>query len=205
MRIEGSIRSWNDERGFGLIAPTQGGQDIFVHAKAFTASARRPQVGRRVSFEIEQRPDGRKRARKVEPTRVVRTPASRRRGPADWGTATLLAIPAFVVLYVVVALRWDVPHFVAAAYALLSIAAFAVYAGDKSAARSGGWRTSEGMHLIIGVLGGWPGSVLGQQWFRHKTTKISFRRSFWQSVVANVAAFVVLSSPLADAWSHLPR
>lgn len=27
MRIDGVIKSWNDERGFGFTAPTQGGQE----------------------------------------------------------------------------------------------------------------------------------------------------------------------------------
>ena len=37
MRIKGILRSWNDERGFGFIAPIQGGQEVFVHIKAFGA------------------------------------------------------------------------------------------------------------------------------------------------------------------------
>jgi len=41
MRIEGVIKSWNDERGFGFIEPTQGGQEIFVHVKAFRTRAER--------------------------------------------------------------------------------------------------------------------------------------------------------------------
>ena len=35
MRFEGIIKSWNDERGFGFIEPSPGGQEIFVHIKAF--------------------------------------------------------------------------------------------------------------------------------------------------------------------------
>ena len=36
MRLDGTIKSWNDERGFGFIEPTQGGPEIFVHIKAFS-------------------------------------------------------------------------------------------------------------------------------------------------------------------------
>ena len=58
MRFDGVIKTWNDERGFGFIEASQGGQEIFVHIKAFSARATRPQVGNRVSFEIELGPQG---------------------------------------------------------------------------------------------------------------------------------------------------
>ena len=29
--------------------------------------------------------------------------------------------------------------------------------------------------VVLGVMGGWPGAILGQQVFRHKTIKLSFR------------------------------
>jgi hypothetical protein len=35
MRFEGSVKSWNDERGFGFIEPLQGGQEIFLPITAF--------------------------------------------------------------------------------------------------------------------------------------------------------------------------
>ena len=34
MRFEGKPKLWNDDRGFGFIESTQGGQQIFVHFKA---------------------------------------------------------------------------------------------------------------------------------------------------------------------------
>lgn len=78
MRIEGVIKSWNEERGFGFIEPVQGGQEIFVHAKAFRAGSGRPQVGQYVSFAIEIGPQGKKRAKEVELIRVARVTSERR-------------------------------------------------------------------------------------------------------------------------------
>ena len=44
MPFTGTLKSWNDDRGFGFIAPAQGGQEIFVHIKAFPAQRHEGQV-----------------------------------------------------------------------------------------------------------------------------------------------------------------
>lgn len=66
VRIEGSLVKWNKERGFGFIAPDQGGPDVFVHAVAFPHDGIRPYIGERLSFEIGVDADGRKRARNLQ-------------------------------------------------------------------------------------------------------------------------------------------
>lgn len=204
MRLEGLLKSWNDERGFGFIEPIQGGQEVFVHIKAFRTRTGRPLVGQHLSFEIERNQGGKKRAKNVEVVKASRVATRRRsKSAADWGTATLFTIPAFVILYFLVALLWRVPHVVGGAYVVLSIACFALYAADKAAAASGGWRTQESTLLFVGVLGGWPGGMLAQQFLRHKSIKASFRSAFWGSIAVNVCAFVVLSSPIVNAWSRL--
>lgn len=104
-------------------------------------------------------------------------------------------------MYLVIAIVWRMPYAVAVAYVTLSILCFAVYAADKSAARSGGWRTREDTLLVMGLLGGWPGALLAQQLLRHKSAKASFRAAFWATVVINVLAFLALSSPKLGAWS----
>lgn len=64
----GTVKFFNDQKGFGFIAPEGGGKDIFVHATALARST--PQIetlaeGDRVSFEIE---DGTKGPRAVNLT-----------------------------------------------------------------------------------------------------------------------------------------
>jgi cold shock CspA family protein len=83
MRFEGTLKTWHDDRGFGFIEPTQGGQEIFVHIKAFPAGTGRPQVGQVLSFEVALGPNG-KRAQAVQyPVRArsASAPARRRRPP----------------------------------------------------------------------------------------------------------------------------
>ena len=70
MRFEGLIRTWDDERGFGFIEPALGGQDIFVHVKAFPRGTARPSIGQRVSFDVEIGPQG--RSAPVTPKRFER-------------------------------------------------------------------------------------------------------------------------------------
>jgi cold shock CspA family protein len=81
MRIEGSISKWNDDRGFGFITPTQGGQEIFVHISAFPKDGVRPSLREKLSFEIETDNNGKKRAKNIlcpQRRTVVRTTSSRR-------------------------------------------------------------------------------------------------------------------------------
>jgi uncharacterized membrane protein YsdA (DUF1294 family)/cold shock CspA family protein len=201
MRFDGTIKTWNDERGFGFIAPAQGGQEIFVHVKAFSARNARPQAGQAVTFEVELNREGKKRARAVEPLRPATTGSARRHGgPAKWGTATYFAILAFLALYLLTSVLWRVPGWVAGIYIGASLLAFAIYAADKSAATRDSWRVSESTLLAVGLVGGWPGAIVAQQVLRHKSSKASFRSAFWGTVVLNVVAFVFLASPLGKQF-----
>jgi uncharacterized membrane protein YsdA (DUF1294 family)/cold shock CspA family protein len=205
MRFEGTLKTWNDERGFGFLEPVQGGEDIFVHVKSFGGRTGRPQVGQVVSFEVEVGPRGKKRATNVEPVR--RTHASMksvpRESPAQWGTATLFAIPLFMVVYLVVSVLWKPSVVIAAIYVGMSLATFVAYAIDKSAARRTVWRTPESTLHFLALAGGWPGALLAQQFLRHKSTKTEFRSVFWGTVILNAAVFVALCSPIGRAlWAN---
>jgi uncharacterized membrane protein YsdA (DUF1294 family)/cold shock CspA family protein len=204
MRFEGRIKTWNEERAFGFIEPDQGGQDIFCHITALPARAGRPTVNSRVSFEVELNREGKKRARAVQLPRAGPAPRRRRvSSAAQWGGATLFAVPAFVSLYLVLAVWWRVPNLIGTAYVILSVLCFGAYAADKSAANAGHWRKKECSLLMLGLSGGWPGGILAQQLLRHKSLKVSFRRAFWGTVWLNVAMFVALSSPMLGAWRWL--
>ncbi len=65
MRTEGTLRNWNDERGFGFIVTTETKQDVFVHISALPQTGRRPQPGERLAFSIDTGHDGKKRASSV--------------------------------------------------------------------------------------------------------------------------------------------
>jgi uncharacterized membrane protein YsdA (DUF1294 family)/cold shock CspA family protein len=206
MRFDGRLKTWNDDRGFGFIEPLQGGDDVFVHIKAFADLRGRPAVGQRLSFEVELGPQGKKRATRVEPVRPSVVRQRRAESPAQWGTATLFAIPAFVVLYGAVALLWKPPLLVAAAYVVASLVTFVAYGLDKQAAARDGWRTSESTLHLLALAGGWPGALLAQQFLRHKSTKTAFLAVFWATVVLNVLGLIVLCSPIGRGlWDAAQR
>lgn len=197
MRIDGVLKSWNDERGFGFIEPLHGGQEIFVHVKSFENRKGRPQIGQSLTFEVEMSSQGKKRAKRVQFVQVKGRRLQREiDSPAQWGTASYFAIPAFLVLFVAVAQLWRIPSWVAGIYLATSVLCFVAYAIDKSAAVGGRWRISEDTLIFFGLAGGWPGAIVAQQVLRHKSNKASFRSRFWASVVVNILGFIALSSPL---------
>jgi uncharacterized membrane protein YsdA (DUF1294 family) len=71
----------------------------------------------------------------------------------------------------------------AAIYPILSAIAMLLYWRDKRQARADGWRTPEKVLHAVELLGGWPGALLAQQLFRHKTRKLSFQLVFWLIVL----------------------
>jgi uncharacterized membrane protein YsdA (DUF1294 family) len=74
-----------------------------------------------------------------------------------------------------------------AVYPVASVISFVQYWQDKASAQKGRWRTSESTLHFFELLGGWPGALLAQQCFRHKTRKVSFQLLFWMIVAAHQA------------------
>ena len=65
------------------------------------------------------------------------------------------------------------------AYGVVSLLAFLLYWSDKRKARADHWRTPENVLHAVELAGGWPGALLAQQLFRHKTRKLSYQLVFW--------------------------
>ena len=85
----GTLRSWNDDRGFGFIAPNDGGPEIFVHVRAFPRDGTHPTVGEKLTFEVGPGRDGKRQALSVVRLAVGRTrgrpvTASRRADKTSW-------------------------------------------------------------------------------------------------------------------------
>jgi cold shock protein len=62
----GTVKFFNQDKGFGFITPDNGGQDVFVHISAVQGGALRD--GQAVSFELGQdRKTGKSKAENVRP------------------------------------------------------------------------------------------------------------------------------------------
>ena len=58
--VEGTVKWFNDSKGFGFITPTDGSKDVFVHFSAIADQGgfRTLAEGQEVTFETENGPKG---------------------------------------------------------------------------------------------------------------------------------------------------
>lgn len=202
----GTLKSWNDAKGFGFIQAEQGGEQVFVHISALRGE-RRPQPGETVLFVPGMDAQGRLRAEHMRfeglsldrPAirRKPRQPAVRAATAARGPGPAMRQLPLKLLLFIALcglpavgALQLFLGSgalWALGAYPLLSLISFAQYWNDKRSAQAGRWRTPEKYLHVAELLGGWPGALLAQQLFRHKTRKLSFQLVFWAIILLHQA------------------
>lgn len=188
MRQQGRLTDWNDDRGFGFITPLSGGATLFAHVSEFPRSQRRPIVTDLVTYVADADDRGRPRAadiRFLAPTRARETRHDQVRASSADRPATAIALGFFALLAVVGAFNRAM-WVVLLVDVVLSAATVTAYRFDKLAARQGQWRAKESSLHLLALLGGWPGALVAQQWYHHKTRKQSFQVTFWFTVVGNI-------------------
>lgn len=196
MRYQGRLHDWNDDKGFGFVTPNGGGDKAFAHIKAFRRGSRRPVDGDLITYAIARDARGRLQANDIRFVGMAE-PADDRARPGMIGPAFALV---FCAALVGAGLVGQVSLNVPLAYAAMSTVAFVAYGLDKSAATAGRRRTPESTLHFLGLACGWPGALLAQRAFRHKSRKAAFQSTFRGTVVVNVAVLLFLASDAGRAW-----
>jgi uncharacterized membrane protein YsdA (DUF1294 family)/cold shock CspA family protein len=195
MRYQGKITGWQDDRGFGFVAQNSTGDKAFVHINAFVQRGRRPADGDIVTYAVTVDRMQRTRAERI---RFLGEETSHK-APAAKGLTGAVCTAIFCSLLGVAVLQGWLPRSVAALYLGLSCMAFLAYGRDKAAAKANRHRTAESTLLLLGLAGGWPGALLAQRVFRHKSAKVAFQTAFRFTVMLNCCALALLLWPPARA------
>lgn len=189
-RQKGLIQKWDDARGFGFIQPIGGSGQVFLHISALTHRNRRPTENDTVSYRLATDPKGRPKAIDVQ----YLTGAPHRRAGSGSVLRTIGISGTFMTVLLAAVFAKLLPAELFGLYFFTSTLAFIMYWYDKSAARTSRWRTAESTLHAVDLLGGWPGSLIAMEVFRHKSRKASFRLVFWITVIVNCGFLVWLAS-----------
>ena len=102
---KGTVKFYNDQKGFGFITPDNGGKDVFVHATALERAGMRDLVeGQKVSFDTAGRSSQRQDRRRQHRVRLTLRPPASRKGaggfsvqaePIDWNEMKAFRDPTF--------------------------------------------------------------------------------------------------------------
>lgn len=193
MRTQGRITQWKDDQGYGFITPNGGGESVFLHIKAFRQRQERPSGEEIVTYTLTRDPKGRLRADAVEYVRPGKTKT--RAGANSPGSWPLWVCSLFFATLVATVLTGKLPRSLLWFYSTASVVAFVAYRLDKNAARTGRWRTQESTLHLLALIGGWPGALLAQWHFRHKSAKPSFLVVFWITMLLNCGVLGLFLTP----------
>jgi len=188
MRYQGRITQWLDDKGYGFITPNGGGTRVFMHISSLAPNQRRPRGNELVHYEMTLDQQRRPNAHGVQ--YVARSGA---RGFPALGAIVAPGISvAFFAFLIGAVLRERLPVAVLLWYLAASLLTIAAYRQDKLLSIERKRRLRE-KHLHLGeLLGGWPGALVAQRWWRHKSQKTSFQAEFWLMVTINLAALAWL-------------
>jgi uncharacterized membrane protein YsdA (DUF1294 family)/cold shock CspA family protein len=195
MRAKGKITYWDDMKGFGFITPNAGGKQVFVHIKAFSTRNRRPGINQLITYALSTDMRGRPCAVKAT---LAGDPLLQKKKQLN-GSLSVIVAALFLGFVSFTVVTSKIPPLILAAYMVLSLLTFIMYAVDKSAAKKGAWRTKESTLHLLSLAGGWPGALVAQQNLRHKSKKQSFRIVFWATVLLNCGSFIWLLTPTGGA------
>ncbi|MFV2029935.1 DUF1294 domain-containing protein [Neisseria sp. S1] len=210
--LEGRVVYWDKSRDYGFI---QYGNERVLFYLSACQDGKQPFEGAVVNFLC--RPFGEEESKRA--VKVVLKDEYAHLSPSISSTETgkkylvprkyKISLYIFFILVYVAFLTycfWPLALW----YAVWSIVAWLMYRHDKQRALAFGayrgfaGRIPESTLLAVGLIGGWPGALLGRFFWRHKTTKQPFVACFWITVLINILVTSLLVwSGILDWLSHL--
>jgi uncharacterized membrane protein YsdA (DUF1294 family)/cold shock CspA family protein len=188
MRVKGKLSRWDDDKGFGFIRPNITGPEVFLHIKSLRNPSRRPQEGDVITYALVSGKKGLPTAANATLSGdKLKGQQGAKRGKSIFPFAV---IAGFGLTLLAMQLTGHAPLLLLVGYFALSFITFVTYAFDKASAKKNRRRTPESSLHLLGLLGGWPGAILAQQWLRHKSIKQPFRGIFWLTVLVNISAIL---------------
>lgn len=178
--MKGIVVKYNGQKGYGFIRAEGNDNDIFVHIKNVD-NANELLIGQTVTFEITHTPKG------PSATSVV---AGRKQTSAFVIFMTAAALIAFAALGYLYFNQHT--SFIWAYLIAINVTTILVYGYDKVVSGSTKVRVPENVLHLLAFIGGSPGGLIAQKFFRHKTIKGSFQRLYWGIVALQVMLVVVL-------------
>jgi uncharacterized membrane protein YsdA (DUF1294 family)/cold shock CspA family protein len=174
-REQGTLIHWDDDKGYGFLRSNNGKKDTFLHVKSLPHYQRRPQIGDVLTYKVE-----------VDYKERSYASSAKINGLA-WShfTFILFCLSLLFGTYVYLAFQQILPFHPISIYAAVSFLTIWAYSYDKRAAQIGLRRTPERRLHMLEALGGWPGALLAQIFYRHKSQKTSYQIGFWLIVAGH--------------------
>ena len=94
----GTLKTWHDDRGFGFIAPSNGGRELFVHISSFPRDGFRPTVGESLWYEVGPGKDGKQQAIRIRRRATGDRSAYPRRRTVKSGSKQALIVTALGIV-----------------------------------------------------------------------------------------------------------
>jgi uncharacterized membrane protein YsdA (DUF1294 family)/cold shock CspA family protein len=175
-RYRGKVVAWKADKGFGFIRPDHGTEDVFFHITSLSTRQREIAPNTPVFFTLAYDEQRRPRAGRVY---LDNAPLGSIVVSLFTSTLFFVALAGLILL-----LGWSPWVFVV--YLVMSALTFWYYAHDKQQAEDQRYRVTERWLHQLEALGGWPGALVAQAYFRHKTKKLIYQIKFWLMVLINV-------------------
>lgn len=165
--MNGVVVSYDQEKSYGFIRPSSGGQDIFFHISEFPGKSS-VRIGTRVAFEVEHSSRGYKAKNLSAAPLSLSIP--------DLGPRMRFAVIVLtaVALGTVSLIFGGQVHPAIAYLVSCNVVAFAICGYDKGIAGGDSTRVPEIVLFGTALIGGTAGLLFGMTFFRHKTQKASF-------------------------------